>query len=79
MAHVIVGDQILDFRLKMLLRGLEAECRGMRLTAKGASCFAIIKKEFRLRGSKQSVLEQYKQLLAQMELATQNGSMKGVA
>ena len=66
MSHVLTGIQIDLFRLKMLQRGLEAECRGMRLTAKGPSCLKVIKAEFGLKGSKQDVLKQYIQLLAGM-------------
>jgi hypothetical protein len=55
--------QIDLFRLKMLQRGLEAEVRGMRLT-RGSNCYAIIKREFGLKGSKVSVLKQYSEMLA---------------
>ena len=56
-------------RLKLLLAGLQLEmarpCQGLRLTNKRRSCYAIIKSEFRLRGNRYSVFDQYKKILAE--------------
>lgn len=50
------------YRQRVLLKGLEAELRGMRLS-RGRSCYSIIKDEYGLKGGKQKVYEQFKQLL----------------
>lgn len=52
-------EQIHAYRMKTLLIGLRAEVKGMRLTSKGSTCYAQIKKEFGLKGSKQKVLDQF--------------------
>jgi len=49
-----MSDQIRDiptigFRYNMLLIGMEAEMKGMRLTAKAPPCSAIVKKDFGVR------------------------------
>lgn len=52
-------EEIHAYRMKTLLIGLRAEVKGMRLTNKGQTCYARIKKEFGLKGSKQKVLDQF--------------------
>jgi hypothetical protein len=42
--------------------GLKAEMRGMKLT-RGPSALSIVKKEFGLRGSRESVMQQFEELL----------------
>ena len=54
--------QIEAFRLRTLLRGLKLETLGMKMS-RGRSCYSIIKEDFNLKGSKQKVYEQFKQLL----------------
>mgnify|MGYP006148082097 CR=1 FL=1 len=54
-------NQIAHFRAKVLLRGLKLETLGM--TKRGQSCYAIIKQEYGLRGSKQKVYDQFKIML----------------
>lgn len=63
MATVITGENINKFRAAMLLKGLEVELRGMRLTSRAPSCYSIIKREYGLKGNKQKVYEQFKALL----------------
>ncbi len=46
------------FRLMTLVRGLRSEIRGMRLTSKGRTCYAMAKEEFGLKGNRQKVLDQ---------------------
>jgi len=58
-------EQIQAYRMRVLHRGLFFELRGMRLTRKAPSCYSIIKREFGLRGDKQSVYEQFTELLRQ--------------
>jgi hypothetical protein len=50
------------FRLLTLRAGLRLEIRGLRVS-KGRSCFAIIKQEFGLKGSREEVLEQFSDLI----------------
>jgi len=58
---MIAGQQILDFRLLTLRKGLQLEIKGLRKT--GRSCFQIIKSEFGLRGTRQQVLADFEKLL----------------
>lgn len=53
-------DQIQAFRLLTLLKGLELECKGLRMS--GRSCYAIIKKEFNLKGNRANVLAQFTEM-----------------
>jgi len=53
-------NQIQAYRLLTLLKGLQLECKGMRMS--GRSCYAIIKKEFNLKGNRASVLTQFTEL-----------------
>ena len=59
---MITGSQIPEFRKKVLYRGLKAELKGMRVS-RGRSCYSIIKDEFNLKGSRQSVLDQFAKLI----------------
>ena len=54
--------QIEAFRFKTLLRGLKLELVGMKMS-RGRSCYSIVKDEFGLKGSKQKVYDQFKQLI----------------
>ena len=49
--------QIEAFRLRSLRQGLKLEMRGMRLTAKGKTCYAILK-GMGYKGTKQQVFDQ---------------------
>lgn len=60
------------FRLLTLRAGLRLEIRGLRVS-KGRSCFAIIKQEFGLKGSREEVLEQFNEMLGTL---TTNGESK---
>ena len=61
---VIEGkDAVNAFRMKVLLRGMELEGKGMRLS-RGASCLSIVKREFGLKGNRDSIIAQFKTLLA---------------
>ena len=60
--------QIEAFRQRTLLRGLQAELRGLQL-CRGRSCYSIIKQDFGLKGSKQKVYDQFKQLLQEGGIA----------
>ncbi len=54
-------EQIDAFRARVLLKGLKLETLGM--TRRGQSCYAIIKQEYGLKGSKQKVYEDFKKIL----------------
>lgn len=58
---MLTGEQILDFRLITLRKGLQLEIRGMR--RKGRSCFQMIKDEFGLKGTRQQVLADFEKIL----------------
>jgi len=55
-------EQIEAFRQRSLLRGLKLETMGLRLS-RGRSCYALVKEEFGLKGSKEKVYNQFKKLL----------------
>lgn len=59
---ILTGDQIPEFRKRVLLRGLKLELKGMKLS-RGRSCYSIIKSEFNLKGSRQSVFDQFSELI----------------
>ena len=61
---MITGESIMHYRLLTLIQGLKAEIRGMRLTSKGRTCYAIIKSEYGFKGNKEKVLTQVEQLMA---------------
>ena len=52
---MITGDSIMDYRYMMLITGLRSEIKGFRLTSKGSTCYAILKREFGFKGSKAKV------------------------
>jgi len=54
-------DQIEAFRLLSIRGRLKLELAGIRF--KGGSTFAYVKREFGLRGNRQSVLDQYEKML----------------
>ena len=63
-AYTITGEvKINKAREIMLLSGLRMEIRGMRLTAKGSTCYALIKREYGLKGNKASVFAQFEKYL----------------
>jgi len=63
---MIIGKENIDaFRAKVLLRGLKLEMLG--LSRRGQSCYAIIKQEYGLKGSKQKVYDQFKLMLEQVD------------
>lgn len=55
---LITGDSINFYRLLSLRGGLKLEMKGLRLS-RGSTCYAVIKREFGLKGSKQKVYEQF--------------------
>lgn len=61
---MVITDQnhILQFRMLTLRAGLRLEVKGLRRS--GRSFYAIIKKEFGLKGTRESVLAQFDEMLA---------------
>jgi hypothetical protein len=62
MATVLTGDAITNYRKKVLLSALKLECLGMKRN--GPSVYSMIKREYNLKGSKQSVYEQFQLMIA---------------
>ena len=61
MATVLTGQGITDYRARVLLSALKLECLGMKHSR--GSVYAKVKRDYSLKGSKQSVYEQLKSLL----------------
>ncbi|MAH47139.1 hypothetical protein CMI37_15030 [Candidatus Pacearchaeota archaeon] len=62
MANIIEGkDNINMFRLITMKHALKLEIDGM--TRRGRSVYSIIKDEFKLKGSKKKVLEQFSNII----------------
>jgi|TARA_Y100000289_G_C3852838_1_gene114446 hypothetical protein len=55
-------EQIAAYRMRVLLKGLEAELRGMKL-CRGRSCYSVIKEEYGIKGNKQKVYNQFKEIV----------------
>ena len=55
-------SQIAAYRAKVLLSALSLECKGMKRN--GPSVYSIVKREYNLKGSKQSVYDQFSAILA---------------
>jgi hypothetical protein len=59
-------EQIAAFRLLALRQALNLEIKGLKRRGKSAS--AIIKQEFNLKGTKQSVADQYEAILRERSI-----------
>ena len=62
MATVLTGEAINNYRLKVLASALRLECLGMKRN--GPSVYSMIKREYNLKGSKQSVYNQFQSMIA---------------
>ena len=62
-------DQIHQFRLLTLLRGLKLEADGFQVK-RPPSCYTVIKKEFKLKGNKAKVLDQFTEIVNNMKGST---------
>lgn len=60
-AAILTADQITDYRAKVLLSALKLECLGMK--RRGPSVYSVVKAEYNLKGSKQSVYNQLAAIL----------------
>ena len=61
-AVLTTKKQIDAYRAKVLLSALRLECLGMKRN--GASAYSIVKREYNLKGSKESVYNQLSLILA---------------
>jgi hypothetical protein len=59
MTIVITGENIGRYREKVLLSALKLEILGIK-RSRGATAYSIIKREFNLKGNRQSVYDQFK-------------------
>lgn len=57
MATVLTGSQIDQYRILVLLSALKLEMLGIK-RSRGSTAYSILKKEFNLKGDKQSVYNQ---------------------
>jgi hypothetical protein len=55
-------DQMLSAKLLTMRAGLKLELKGLRMT-RGVSCYALVKQETGLKGSKQKVYDQFEVML----------------
>ncbi len=55
-------DQMLGARLLTMRAGLRMELKGLQMT-RGVSCYALVKQETGLKGSKQKVYDQFEVML----------------
>jgi hypothetical protein len=62
MTTVLTGEQIDRFRARTLLAAVKLECLGM--TRRGPSAYSIARREYNLRGDKQSVYNQLAAILS---------------
>jgi len=69
----ITGDSIMDYRYMILITGLRSELKGFRLTSKGSTCYAILKREYGFKGNKEKVLAQAETQLEQIKQEKYNG------
>mgnify|MGYP003678191405 CR=1 FL=1 len=56
--YINTPTQVYLFRMKTLLAGLRIEIKFPELKRRGSSAYAIIKKDFGLRGNKENVYNQ---------------------
>ena len=59
MTVVITGENIGRYREKVLLSALKLELLGIK-RSRGQTAYSIIKREFNLKGNRQSVYDQFK-------------------
>jgi hypothetical protein len=63
MAHVITGKNIGIFRLATLISGAKLEAKGLKMS-RGASCYAILKRELGIKGNREKVIAQAEEIKA---------------
>jgi hypothetical protein len=63
MATVLTGSEIDQYRILVLLSALKLEMLGIK-RSRGSTAYSILKKEFNLKGDKQSVYNQVSAMIA---------------
>jgi hypothetical protein len=63
MATALTGSQIDRHRIVVLLSALKLEMLGMK-RSRGSTAYSILKKQFNLKGNKQSVYDQVSAMIA---------------
>lgn len=63
-------SQIAAFRVRVLRQALQLEIKGLK--RRGRSAYVIIKEEFNLRGSRQSVLDQLTEIIGEKDVNEAN-------
>lgn len=63
-------SQIAAFRVRVLRQALQLEIKGLK--RHGRSAYVIIKEEFNLRGSRQSVLDQLTEIIGEKDVNEAN-------
>jgi hypothetical protein len=61
MATVLTGEEINNYRAKVLLSALKLECKGMK--RRGPSAYSVAKAEYNLTGNRLSVLNQLESII----------------
>lgn len=56
------------FRIRVLIAALELEIKGIK--RRGRSTYSIIKEEFNLKGNKESVLKQIREIYVQADVSS---------
>ena len=74
---IITGNQIDVFRMCALRSALKLELKGLKMS-KGATAYSIIKKEFGLKGNKESVYTQFCEMCEQAKQDMENTNYQPV-
>jgi hypothetical protein len=64
MGFMLQGEDQMGARLLTMRAGLQLELKGLRMS-RGVSCYALVKQETGLKGSKQKVYDQFEVMLKQ--------------
>lgn len=59
-------EQVNRVRVLMIHQGLRMEEKGMRMTRKAPTCLSICKKEYGLKGSRESIRRQFEAMMRKM-------------
>lgn len=70
-------EQINRLRVLMIHQGLRMEEKGMRMTARAPTCLSICKKEYGLKGSRETIRRAFEAIMREMggyeEYLSKNG------
>ena len=58
-AYLVTGQAGMEaYQFAHLITGLKSEMKGMRLTAKGSTCYSMLKNKYGFKGNREKVLAQ---------------------